>query len=417
MRCIPHETGGTGINPHACRVAGKPQVIAARKPKPEQTVLNNPPAAKSCAAGREEPHVDGVNEEVAEMAKEKPEVQSEDGGIVLRRISTVATSKVRWLWTGRVPFGAFTLLDGEANLGKSSILAALIADITGGPRLDGGKPRTGLTAMVLCHEMGVGDQIKGRLRAAGAKLHGCLFPEENGLSDQMAPVSFPAKLDWLEEMIKAHKIGIVGLDSLFDFLSDGFDIFQDAPARKIVGGLQKVARRTEAAIVAIRHPSKQQGRSAMNQGLGAKCVIGIARAGLAVYKHPTVKDWRCLSVVKCNVGEKARTLNYSLEKAKGSVKIKIEGESDEQAEDLANGQDSPGEKDMTMEAEHFLKKILADGPVPATIIKKKAEDAMIPHRKLWDAKKKLGVTSKREGTGENICNKWHAPKGGWPKGA
>ncbi len=63
-----------------------------------------------------------------------------EGGLVepLRRVrsvayNTVEVKEVAWLWQGRIPLGAITLLDGDPGLGKSLLTLDLAARVTSWP--------------------------------------------------------------------------------------------------------------------------------------------------------------------------------------------------------------------------------------------------------------------------------------------
>src|SRR5688500_5472391 len=54
-----------------------------------------------------------------------------------RRASEIPVRPVRWLWTGRIPLGTLTVLDGDPGLGKSTLTAAITAAVTKGEPLPG----------------------------------------------------------------------------------------------------------------------------------------------------------------------------------------------------------------------------------------------------------------------------------------
>lgn len=70
------------------------------------------------------------------------------------------------------------------------------------------------------------------------------------------------------------------------------------------------------------------------------------------------------------------------------------GEYDISADDLLNG-NNRGQK--VKEAKEFLLEILADGAVEQNLIIKESESRSIKRKTLWNAKKALGVQSKKTG--------------------
>src|SRR3954467_8601890 len=66
----------------------------------------------------------------------------------LTPVSTIPIRPVRWLWAGRLPLGALSLLGGREGTGKSTVAYSLAAAVTRG-QLDGrhhGQPRSVLVA-------------------------------------------------------------------------------------------------------------------------------------------------------------------------------------------------------------------------------------------------------------------------------
>ena len=58
-------------------------------------------------------------------------------GYRLHRAADIRPEAVRWLWTGRVPAGTLTVLDGDPGKGKSTLTATLAAAVSTGRALAG----------------------------------------------------------------------------------------------------------------------------------------------------------------------------------------------------------------------------------------------------------------------------------------
>src|SRR5262249_31733160 len=85
-------------------------------------------------------------------------------------LNDVAPAAVRWLWRGWVPLGKVTVLDGDAGLGKSTLLLDLAARVSTGAEMPDGTPGPRAGVVVVSAEDGLGDTIRPRLEAAGADL-------------------------------------------------------------------------------------------------------------------------------------------------------------------------------------------------------------------------------------------------------
>src|SRR5271165_3935893 len=91
--------------------------------------------------------------------------------IVAESFAAIRAEPTRWLWRGRIPLGAPTLLVGREKLGKSTLTCTLAASVSRGT-LDGdlhGKPAD---VLILSYEDGARSTIMPRLLAARADRRG-----------------------------------------------------------------------------------------------------------------------------------------------------------------------------------------------------------------------------------------------------
>lgn len=89
-------------------------------------------------------------------------------------MSEIPELKPHWLWQGRIPLRAITILDGDPGLGKSLMTLDLIARVTTGRPMPDGTPGAfgteSANALLLTAEDDLTTTIRPRLRAAGANL-------------------------------------------------------------------------------------------------------------------------------------------------------------------------------------------------------------------------------------------------------
>lgn len=67
-------------------------------------------------------------------------------------VDEVPEAEVRWLWYGRIPLGAITVLDGDPGLGKSLVSLDLVARVTTGRAMPDGTPGVDAGAVLLSAE-------------------------------------------------------------------------------------------------------------------------------------------------------------------------------------------------------------------------------------------------------------------------
>src|SRR4051794_26925544 len=93
------------------------------------------------------------------------------GGVRLRVLpaSRVEVERPTWLWEGRIPLENMTLLVGRQGLGKSTLVAELVAQASRG-KLDGDLHGERVCTLLVTAEDSHSVTVVPRLQAAGADL-------------------------------------------------------------------------------------------------------------------------------------------------------------------------------------------------------------------------------------------------------
>jgi AAA domain len=114
--------------------------------------------------------------------------------------------------------------------------------------------------------------------------------------------------------IKETKPVLVILDPLVAYLGD-IDMHRSNHTRPLMAALKMVADKYECTIMGVRHPSKlDQGGPLMYRGQGNMDIIGAARSGLWVQKHPAHPETKSIMLhSKTNIGMLGRTVVFSRE--------------------------------------------------------------------------------------------------------
>lgn len=165
------------------------------------------------------------------------------------------------LWAGRIPMGALTLLSGRGGAGKSLLSFWLAAKVSRG-ELDGALRGVPSPVAVFQSEDAWATSTAPRLRVAGADPDRTLQPvaSEAAVRVGRRPGVFvpmlPAELDDVEAYIEATGARLVVMDVLTGMFAGGMSTDDQLDVRRVVGGLQSVATRTGAAIVAVNHLRK-----------------------------------------------------------------------------------------------------------------------------------------------------------------
>ncbi len=138
--------------------------------------------------------------------------------------------------------------------------------------------------------------------------------------------------------------------------------------------------------------------------------IGAARVGWVVGKHPDNPDIRVLAISKSNIGTMDASLEFRLtnDETYGCARIEWIGSSKLTADNLYEDQNSE-EKSLTEEAKEWLEEFLSQGGIDKATIKREAQKLGFSEKSLRLAREKLGVTTKRQGSGTSHTSMWALP--------
>jgi hypothetical protein len=309
---------------------------------------------------------------------------------------------VDWLWHNYIPRGAITLIDGDPGTGKSQLTIDFAARVSQGWTMP---PEAGTVkvapagVLLLSAEDDPARTIRPRLDAAAAELNRIVIVDGVNGEKFGRPVILPEDLDLIRDTAKEINAALVVIDPLMAFLTGAVDSHKDSDVRRVLHELKRFAEETRAAVLVIRHLNKMTSVSAaLYRGGGSIGIIGAARSGLVVGRHPDdPENKRVLAAVKCNLGPKPPALAFSIEPVGNTSRVGWIGEVDLTADQvIQHGRPGRPPEDIG-EALALLQEQLAAGPKPAAEITAAATARGISERKLRRAKKELGVVVRKVG--------------------
>lgn len=288
---------------------------------------------------------------------------------------SVQEEEIKWLWYPYIPFGKVTTLDGDPGIGKSWISCAIASALTTGTPLPGQKtPLPPQRVLMLSAEDGIEDTLLRRTRVLGADLSriagvdNFFFLNEQGLIDMAG-------------LMSDFAAAFVIIDPITAFMGEKRDMNKANEVRGLMAPLGQLAQRSGAAIVVVRHLRKGgAGDKAIYRGLGSIDGIAAVRSGLLAEE---TQDGR-LAVfhIKSNLARKGLPIEYAL------------GEDTFEWKGFLQHQEKPGKAVSSTPkaykaAKDFLRSSLAQGPMGALLMEKKAEEMGISLRTLSRAKSGL----------------------------
>ena len=320
------------------------------------------------------------------------------------RLSEVTPHPVRWLWPGRIPAGAITLLDGDPGLGKSTLLCEIAARLSRGEALPGGDPGAPRGVLLLSAEDDLHATIRPRIDAAGGdpdRIGALLAIPDAGSTAPGRPVALPGDLPIFEAVIEHLDAALVIVDPLVAYLGPGVSATRDQHVRRALAALTASAQRTGAAFVLVRHLNKSTGANPLYRGIGSIGLIGAARSGLLLAADPDDPERRLLAVAKGNLAPPPPALAFRLEPVPGShvARVAWEGEHPWTAAEILQGQagDAGQARRSAVDAARaWLREALAAGPRPGTELLRDATAQGMGKNALYAARRAEGITVAKE---------------------
>ncbi len=313
----------------------------------------------------------------------------------------IFNTQVTWLWPGRIPFGKLTILDGDPGLGKSTLMLDLAARLTAGRALpdDPAPPHEPARVLLLSAEDAAADTIRPRLEAAHAVIDRVYvlshLPDAVGGGLPLLPRFTP----FLGQLVDRFRPCFLVIDPLAAYLGPEINPHSDQGVRQALVQPARLAERTGIAIVLIRHLTKRASRNPLYRGGGSIGLIGAARSGLLVAPDPSdpTASRRILASTKSNLATLPPSLAYRLLSAlNGVVTVVWEGRSELTAESLVDP--AAGRPASVLdEARSVLRTILADGPLPATVVQRQAAELGLSQSTLRRAREALRVRPRKVG--------------------
>jgi hypothetical protein len=315
------------------------------------------------------------------------------------KMSDIETKPVEWLWQDYIPLGAFTILEGEEELGKTWILCVVAGAAAQGYGLPNNPPGEPATVLMMSAEDSLSFVIKPRLEAVKAPCEKIIAIDEHFTLD--ADGIFRLSLE-----LAAHAPKLVIIDPLFSYTGK-IKLNDDNDIRSITDELTRLAEKYGCAIVGVRHIGKSKGMGdPRNAGLNGIGWRASARVVLLVGKDPNDERQRAIVQTKNNLAPRA-------EKAQGYEIIGSEffwKESSLTAKMMLSIPKNDEERGEQSEAVAFLREALRDGKRNAGEVTNEAEKLGITKQKLRTARNKLGIKPRNEGYGKDKQWFWELPK-------
>lgn len=344
----------------------------------------------------------GGTEEVKKLTPKEADALNPLNFVI--RLDQVKSKPIEWLWRGWIPAGKLSLLSGDPGLGKTTVAIDLAARMSVGRSMPGCSTTAKPSAtLILTAEDDLADTVVPRIKAAGGDTSLIIaMPEVADRTDgDGQPVlrmpSLPDDINRIRAIINHYAVKLVIVDPMMAYLSGNVDVHRDHDVRRVLSQLSRLAETTGAAVLLIRHLTKNTQVNAIHRGGGSVGITGAARSEILCAPDPADANARVLATIKSNLCEAPDAYGFHLGTRDGEEVAHIvwDGVTDHTAESLLSGKRD--RESVVNRAEAFLRAALEGGARPSREVKAEAEDVDVSWSSIKKARDKLNVQTMRVG--------------------
>ena len=198
-------------------------------------------------------------------------------GITLLKASSVKMKRPKWLFKKTIPLKSVTLLAGREGLGKSTLWAYWVAEVTHGRT--GSEDISGpASVLIVANEDSIESTIVPRLKAAGANLELVYFARATTQLGTLDSVTLPIDQELLVKEAVGVEAKLIVLDPLVSALDGKLDSHKDHSIRQALDPLNRIADRSECAVIGIVHLNKGVSLDVLDRVIGSRAFTAAARS-------------------------------------------------------------------------------------------------------------------------------------------
>lgn len=233
--------------------------------------------------------------------------------IVSQIASSIPMRATKWLYKGRMPAGAISLLAGREGIGKSTIGFDIGARLTRGT-LPGRYLGTPQNIGIVASEDDWECVILPRLKAAGADL-GRVHRIEVEVDKKLETISAPNDLERLRKWCADNDIRLLIIDPIMSVIQGSIDTHKDREVRQALDPLSRFAAASGVGILGLIHVNKSNTTDPLNSVMASRAFTAVARSVMYCIADPECEkgDRYLFGHPKCNVGPKQPTIGYHIQ--------------------------------------------------------------------------------------------------------
>ena len=361
--------------------------------------------------------------------------------LIVTQLSTVTPERVEFLWKPFLPKGRPVALEGDPGVGKSALVAKIIAHITTGTRfpnvLEKTPPPKDFTPQNVClltSEDDPADTLVPRIVVNGGNVSRVYYITGWEQPDGVQGIVTLQDLELLKTAMERYTPAVLVFDPIQSFFGRGVDMNHANETRPVLDAVAALCKAHDCTPLYVRHLGKARREKAIHASLGSIDITGNMRSVLFLATDPGNKERRILAHSKVNNAPLGQSLAYTVRSVVADIpapdggmvttetpRLDWDGLSTLTADDLACPPlPDEAEKPALEQAREFLEVLLTEGPVLYTDVQRAAKQAGISLGTLKRAKPLLGVKSRRRPEDGTPSKDWpwewflEAPRGSSP---
>lgn len=306
-------------------------------------------------------------------------------------LQDIEAEDVKWMMYPLFPYGKVSILAGQPAAGKTTFVLNLVAQLSKGEPLffaEDPEKNDDCGAVVTIYqsaEDGLADTIKPRLIKAGADCNNVVVIDES-----LEGLSFDDER--LMMAIKETGAKVVVLDPMQAYIGGGTDFHRANQVREKMTCLTKLAEDNGCAVILIAHFNKDNSKAPIDRIMGSRDITAAVRSVVSCGRAYGDDTLCILWHEKSSLAPNGAPIAYRIDPNEGFSWV---GEVDIKHKDIDYSGENRG-KNKTQEAREFIELILDDvKEIFSVEILKMAEARGIKERTLNEAKRQLGIKSKR----------------------
>lgn len=322
---------------------------------------------------------------------------------VVTELAGVTPEKVEWLWENRFPLGMLSIVSGDPNSGKSTLLCDLAARVSAGRSWPDSrdKPNPVGAVLMLTAEDDVSRTLVPRILAAGgdvsriAVIQGIRHPEVEGID----LFNLDRDIRHLDQLLTDRPdVRLVTFDPLDCYLGD-VDTHRKSDVQRSLSALGALADRHRAAVLGVLHHRKASADKALYKTLGSLGFVSCPRAVWTVSRQRDNTAVRQFAVVKLNLANDPTGLTFTIEDSDGIGVVHWSDEPLTKTADELMADDGKRSAPQRDDAADWLLSTLAPGAMASKKLQELAERAGYSWSTLKRAKAEIGAKSRQRAGG------------------